>query len=108
MIQLEAEKQQIQEMYEQKCRQYAVQQALKEAGGRNTKALLALVDMQEITVEEDGTVAGLDIKALKKEVPYLFEGENKKIQGTGHNTHNKSTDKKSETERQFKRALMRR
>ena len=70
--QLENEKEELQKMYEQKLKQYAAQFALKEAGGRNTKALLALVDLDSITLTEDGTIEGLDVKQLKKEVPYLF------------------------------------
>ena len=57
--------------YNEKLKQYAVQSALKEAGGRNTKALLALVELDEIVLNEDGTIEGLDIKKLKREVPYL-------------------------------------
>lgn len=108
ITQLEEEKQQMERMYKEKLKKYAVKQALKEAGGKNTKALLALIELEDITMEDDATVTGLDIKALKKEVPYLFEGENKKIQGTGHNTYNRRTEKRNETERQFKKALMRR
>lgn len=106
--QLENEKEELQKMYNQKLKQYAIQFALKEAGGRNTKALLALVDLDSITLAEDGTIEGLDIKQLKKEVPYLFEDDNKKMEGTGYHSSNKKTDKKSETARQFQSALMRR
>ena len=95
-------------MYDEQLKQYAVQFALKEAGGRNTKALLALVDLDTITLTDNGTVEGLDIKQLKKEVPYLFEEDNKKIEGTGYNATNKKVDRKSETARQFQSALMRR
>lgn len=106
--QLEDEKKELQKMYDEKLKQYAVQFALKEAGGRNAKALLALVDLNSITLSEDGTVEGLDIKQLKKEVPYLFEEDNKKMEGTGYHGTNKKIDKKSEMARQFQSALMRR
>ena len=108
IAQLKKEKEELKQQYNEKLKQYVVQSALKQAGGRNTKALLALVELQDIVLNEDGTVEGLDIKKLKREVPYLFEEENKKIEGTGYYSTNKKVDKKSEAAKQFQTALMRR
>jgi len=96
--------------YNEKLKQYVVQSALKQAGGRNTKALLAFIDLENIILNDDNTLEGLDIKQLKKDVPYLFEeqNENKKIEGTGYQSTNKKVDKKSDIAKQFEQALMRR
>ena len=88
--------------YNEKLKQYVVQSALKEAGGRNTKALLALVELEDIVLNEDGTIEGLDIKKLKREVPYLFEEENKKIEGTGYYSTNKKQIKKVKQQNNFR------
>lgn len=111
---MEKEKRELKAQCDEKLKRYAVQFALKQAGGRNTKALLALVNLEEITLKEEGEmenigIEGLDIKKLKKEVPYLFEEEeNKRIEGRGYNSSNRESNKKSEMARQFESALMRR
>ena len=106
--QLEREKRELKKEYEEKLKRYIVKNMLKEAGGRNEKALLALIDMSGITLREDEMmVEGLDIKQLKKEVPYLFE-EEERIEGTGYYGTNRRMDSKSEVARQFQAALMRR
>lgn len=61
----------------------AVDKAIMTAKGRNPKAIKALLDMDKITVKEDGTLEGLDLEALKESDKYLFEAEETKIVGTG-------------------------
>ena len=56
----------------------AVDMAILKAGGRNAKAVKALLDM-----EDDGTLDGLDLDALKKSDGYLFSEETTRIVGTG-------------------------
>ena len=64
-------------------KQAAVEKAILEAGGKHVKAILALIDMDEVTFDEKKGLKGLDLDAIKEEVPYLFhEKEEKKI-GTG-------------------------
>lgn len=57
----------------------AVKVALKDAGfiGNNPDSLAKLVDMDAITVDDDGTVHGLDgeVKRFKSEFPPLFAGK---------------------------------
>ena len=104
------EKEELEKMYHEKLKKYVIECFLKQQGARNTKALLALIDLESITLNDDNTLEGLDIKQLKKEVPYLFEAEseNKKIEGTGYQSTNKKADKKSDIAKQFEQALMRR
>lgn len=104
------EKEELEKMYHEKLKKYVVECFLKQQGAKNTKALLALIDLENIILNDDNTLEGLDIKQLKKDVPYLFEeqNENKKIEGTGYQSTNKKADKKSDIAKQFEQALMRR
>lgn len=53
----------------------AIENGLREAKARNTKATRALLDESKFTVSEDGTVGGLkeQIEAIAKENAFLFE-----------------------------------
>lgn len=64
-------------------KQAAVEKAILEAGGRNVKAILALVDMDAVTFDEENGLKGLDIAAIKEEAPYLFHEKEEKKKGTG-------------------------
>ena len=54
---------------------------IMKAKGKNTKAIKALLDMENITLKEDGTLIGLDLEGLKKSDGYLFEVEQTHRQG---------------------------
>ncbi len=110
MMEWNREKEELEKMYHEKLKKYVVECFLKQQGAKNTKALLALIDLENIILNDDNTLEGLDIKQLKKDVPYLFEeqNENKKIEGTGYQSTNKKVDKKSDIAKQFEQALMRR
>jgi len=65
--------------YEEKLRQAAfdglLKDAIREAGGRNHKAIAALLDMESLQASEDTQQAVQEAVAeLKKECGYLFEG----------------------------------
>lgn len=53
----------------------AIQVALTQAKARNPKAALALLDMEKLELQEDGSVKGLKeaLDVLKKSDAYLFE-----------------------------------
>lgn len=61
----------------------AVDMAIMQAKGKNTKAIKALIDMEKVTLKDDGTLEGLDIEGLKKSDSYLFDVETVKTEGTG-------------------------
>lgn len=61
----------------------AVEMAILQAKGKNTKAIKALLDMEKITLKEDGVLDGLDLEELKKTDSYLFEDVKNSIEGTG-------------------------
>ena len=66
------------------------------AGGRNPKAIKALLDMGKIVVKEDGTLEGLDLEGLKKTDSYLFNAETQSIEGTGFTKGDTATIKPEE------------
>ena len=71
------------EELEQVKKQAAVEKAILEAGGRNVKAILALVDMEGVTFDEKKGLKGLDLDEIQAEVPYLFYEKEMKKKGTG-------------------------
>ena len=64
-------------------KQAAVEKAILEMGGRNVKAILALVDMDEVTYDEKGGLQGLNLEEIKEDAPYLFHEREEKKKGTG-------------------------
>lgn len=57
----------------------AIELALTKAKAKNTKAALALLNVDKLELQDDGTIKGLDesLEALKKSDGYLFEAEPK-------------------------------
>lgn len=63
----------------------AIEMAIMQAKGRNPKAIKALLDLDKISLKEDGTIEGLDLESLKETDSYLFDVETKSNIGTGFN-----------------------
>lgn len=61
----------------------AVERAILEAGGKNVKAIMALIDMEEVSYDRKEGLTGLDMEAVKAEAPYLFHEKAEKKKGTG-------------------------
>lgn len=61
----------------------AVEVALMNAKAKNTKAVRALLSLDDAEMKEDGTVKGLDkqLKALIESEPYLFDTETATVRG---------------------------
>ncbi len=72
-------------------------------GGKNTKAVMALLDMDTILLGEDGRLAGLDLEELKKTDGYLFYQEQVSTTGTGFNRESRGIE--NTVARQFEKAL---
>ena len=62
----------------------AIDMALVQARARNPKAARALLDDSKIMLNADGSISGLDVEAIKKTDPYMFEVEKKTDEGPGH------------------------
>lgn len=87
----------------------AMEKAILEAGGKNAKAILALIDADEVTMNEKGELEGLDLEAVKAEAPYLFNEKEEKTKGTGFQAAytKKKTTKENEITQTFRKALRR-
>ena len=87
----------------------AMEKAILEAGGKNAKAILALIDADEVTMNEKGELQGLDLEAVKAEAPYLFNEKEEKTKGTGFQAAytKKKTTKENEIAQTFRKALRR-
>lgn len=87
----------------------AMEKAILEAGGKNAKAILALIDADEVTMNEKGELEGLDLEAVKAEAPYLFNEKEEKTKGTGFQAGytKKKTTKENEIAQTFRKALRR-
>lgn len=72
----------------------AIELCIIKEKGKNTKAISALLDMDKITLTDDGNIEGLDdqIKNIKENNTYMFD-EATKVVGT-----NLSTDKTQTTD----------
>ena len=87
----------------------AMEKAILEAGGKNAKAILALIDADEVTLNEKGELEGMDLEAVKAEAPYLFNEKEEKTKGTGFQAAytKKKTTKENESAQTFRKALRR-
>lgn len=66
------------EKFTERIKRTEAQRALAEAKIINPQRSLRLIDLDKVTVEDDGTLKGLDeeIEALKNDYPNLIEGGN--------------------------------
>lgn len=87
----------------------AMEKAILEAGGKNAKTILALIDADEVTMNEKGELEELDLEAVKAEAPYLFNEKEEKTKGTGFQAAytKKKTTKENEIAQTFRKALRR-
>lgn len=68
----------------EECRKTAaLEKAIWEAGGKNSRAILALLDISQISLDGKNGLHGLDLAAVKAEAPYLFYEKEEKTRGTG-------------------------
>ena len=61
----------------------ALDTAILGARGKNAKAIKALLDTSKLKLNDDGSIDGLDLEAVKKTDAYLFETVEKNQEGTG-------------------------
>lgn len=81
-----------------------LEKAILEGGGRNTKAILALIDMEKVAF--DGKeLRGFDLETIRTEAPYLFHEKEEKTTGTG--VKRGQTKKENEISMAFKKGLRR-
>ena len=89
---LEKEKTLAEEALQQAKKIGAVEKLILEAGGKNAKAILALIDLETV----------------RKEAPYLFTEKEEKTKGTGFQAaYSRKKGKESEVAQTFRKALRR-
>ena len=73
----DADTQKLNDQIQQSKVNSALELALVSNKARNTKAVKALIDLEKIELNEDGTIKGLDeqLTALKTDNAFLFDGE---------------------------------
>ena len=80
--------------HQSEIKQIKVENAIKEQGAKRIKTVLSEIDVDKITVDEDGNLVGLNeqIATLKEdeETSFLFEGE-KKMEFKGANPKDSNT-----------------
>ncbi len=82
----------------------ALEKAILEAGGRNVKAIMALIDSENV-IFDGKKLQGLDLDAVKAEAPYLFHEKEEKRMGTG--VKRGQMKKENEISAAFKKGLRR-
>ena len=82
----------------------AVERAILENGGKNVKAILALIDMEAVSYDAKEGLTGLDLEKVQAEAPYLFHEKTEKKKGTGAPT-NRQKKKEDEIRAAFRRGL---
>lgn len=102
---LAAEKAALAEELEESRRTAAVEKAIWEAGGKNSRAILALVDLSNVRLDAKNGLTGLDLEAVRAEAPYLFTEKEERTRGTG--TARGQKRKESEISEAFRKGLRR-
>ena len=80
---MQAQKESYEKAYEKLKLEHAVEMEIWKAKGRNPKAIRALIDMEQVYLE-NGQVKGLNLDQLKQSDGYLFDDTAKRIEGSGH------------------------
>ena len=67
------------------AKDFAITNTLKDAGAKNTKAVLALLDLDKVSVDEDGQLFGISeqLEELQKTDAYLFTPKQIEIEKKG-------------------------
>lgn len=68
---------------EKEKRDKMIEEEIVKNGGRNVKAVLAVVEEEDLIKDEQGNVIGIDLSTVKEREPYLFKEKEEKVEGTG-------------------------
>lgn len=66
-------------------RERVIEKEIEAQGGRNTKAIRALIEDDMIETDEEGNIVSIDMEKIKKSDPYLFKEIKKAVEGTPEN-----------------------
>lgn len=94
------------EAYKKTETERLLDEAIASSGAKNKKAVKALLELDKITLEEEGLKGFKEqISELKKSCGYLFDGESKKPQFTAQQKGAKELTKKSFEGMSYKKRL---
>ena len=92
----------LKENFENEKAQAIIEKDILEQGGRNAKAIGALLNDEDIIKDENGRVTGVDITRIKESAPYLFKEISQKVEGTGA-----VKERRKKSDRQFMESALR-
>lgn len=98
----EKEISELKESFENEKAQALIEKDILEQGGRNAKAIMALLSDEDIIKDESGRITGVDITRIKESAPYLFKEISQKVEGTGA-----VKERRKKSDRQFMESAMR-
>lgn len=81
-------------------KRYAILDHLRDAGARDPKVLLPLLKLDDVSLQEDGTLQGLDeqLAPIKESHPYLYVSEEPPVASVSGGTGRASTGAEEEDE----------
>ena len=79
-----------------------MERAILEGGGKNVKAILALLDMEEISYDAKEGLKGLDLEEVKAKAPYLFYEKTEKKKAASVQSFFANKGRKSDKERKIR------
>lgn len=82
----------------------AVERAILEHGGKNVKAILALLDLEKIGYDAEAGLTDCNLEKVKEEAPYLFYEKTERRRGTG-TPSGRGKKKEDEIRAAFRRGL---
>ena len=72
----------------------ALDSLIRNAGGKNTIAIKALIPNREtIKLKDDGSLEGIDLEAVKTSAPYLFDVKEERMEGNNPYQSQSNTNK---------------
>ncbi len=92
----------LKESFENEKAQALIEKDIIEQGGRNARAIMALLSDEDIIKDESGRITGVDVARIKESAPYLFKDMTEKVEGTGA-----VREKRKKSDRQFMESAMR-
>ena len=76
-------------------KEYAIEKEIMAQGGRNAKAVRALIEDDMLEFDEDGKLISVDIEKIKKSDPYLFKEIKNAVEGTPEDKSRRKKNEKS-------------
>ena len=73
----------LKESFEKERTSSLIESEILSQGGKNPKAILAIISDKDMLRDESGKIVGIELSAVKESAPYLFKNDEEKGEGTG-------------------------